>query len=170
MYQSIHCLGMSDEESRYPREFIPVIIGKVMSFPSLLPLWQTGCPSCQEIRTCDNSPVYCHLMCTQRITIVVVVKLASLLATPAPNLVFSSSLLVSFLSRPVLRWCSRQVISACLGSASHVIPLRGCHLTIGFSTLTTLARSSSSPRMVIFVSNVFFKNLAEPLNFRSFTG
>ena len=115
-------------------------------------------------------PVSCHLLCAQDIANAVDVNLVSELATQAAlcsNFVSSPpqfhvplpSRLV--LIQPSLGFSapvSRLILSACLGSASHVIPLRGCHLTIRFSTLVSLAWSSSSPIMVI-VSNVFLKPL-----------
>ena len=59
---------------------------------------------------------------------------------------FSSSVSrpVSFAASVDMVWSScalvSRLISSCLGSASYVIPLSGCHLTIRFSTLGSLAK------------------------------
>ena len=136
-----------------------------MSFSSLLCGKRDVHPVlCQEIRRRGNPLVSCHLVCTQRITIVVV-TLASQLANlrSSKSCLFSSSVSrpVSFAAgvEMVVRFSesvSRLIISQCLGSASHVI-----HLTIRINTLASLARSSSSLSltMIIFVSNFSFEAL-----------
>ena len=70
---------------------------------------------------------------------------------------------VPFPSRTVLRWAWLQLFLHRLflpvWDQPRVIPLCGCHLAIRFSSPTSLSMSSSSPTMIIFVSNFFCRLL-----------
>ena len=121
---------------------------------------------CREKCSCCNLFVFCHLVCIQHAATVVVIQHASHFASQ-PALVQILSLLFQSLASRFLfavsvemvlsspSPASRLIISTCLASPSCVVPLHGCHLTIRFSNLDSLAKSSSSPNLTVFVSNCF---------------
>ena len=122
------------------------------SFGSLLPFSAL----CQEVCPCGNPPVSCPVNCTQLIIPASHSIRARLNLVSLPVSFTAGVEMVQKFSAPV----SRMIIYACraVGLTSDRL-LRGCHLTIRFSTIASVAMSSSSPTMIIFVSNLFFNPL-----------
>ena len=119
------------------------------SFGSLLPFSAL----CQEVCPCGNPPVSCPVNCTQLIIPASHSIRARLNLVSLPVSFTAGVEMVQKFSAPE----SRMIIYACrvVGLTSDRL-LRGCHLTIRFSTIASVAMSSSSPTTIIFVSNLFF--------------